>query len=56
MILFTVLTIVLLVLAGIALFAVTAGGATFIVVLGDLIVCGVLIIGIIRLMIKKRKK
>jgi hypothetical protein len=55
MILFAILAIILLVLAGIALFAVAAGGATFIVVFGDVIVCIALIALIIRALSKRKK-
>ena len=55
MILFTILAIIVLVLVVAAALALGVGGAALAIVFGDLIVFGVIIVGIIRWM-KKRKK
>lgn len=56
MILFTILTIVAAIVAVIALLSVIAGGAAFIVVFGDLIVCVAIIVLLIRLIFKRKNK
>lgn len=56
MILFTVLTILAALIGVIALIALIGGGAAFIVVFGDLIVCVAIITLLIRWIIKRKKK
>lgn len=56
MILFTILTIMLLVVAAVAVLAIGIGGGAFVVVFGDLIVCVVFIALIIRCLIRRKRK
>ena len=56
MILFITLTIVLLLLAISAIIAVAVGGVAFILVFGDVIVCVMIIVFIVKHLTKKRKK
>ena len=56
MILFTILAIMLLIVTGVAVVALGVGGAAFIVVFGDLIVCAVIIAFIIKRLIRRKKK
>lgn len=56
MVLLTILTITALLLIGIVVATVCVGGAAFIVVFGDVIVCVVFIALIIKLIIKRRIK
>lgn len=55
MILFTILLITLLVLAIIVTFSIGIGGAAFIVVFGDVIVCMLVIVWIMKKILKRRK-
>ena len=55
MILLTILALILLILAVTVILAVSLGGATFIIVFGDVIVCAVFIVLIIRFIIKRKK-
>lgn len=55
MILFTILLIILLLITVITVLALSAGGAAFIVLFGDVIVCGFLIIWIMKRLIKRKK-
>ena len=55
MILLTILALILLILAVTVILAVSLGGATFIVVFGDVIVCAVFIVLIIRFIIKRKR-
>ena len=56
MILFTILLITLIVLLAVSVVAIGAGGAAMIVVFGDVIVCMGFIIGIMRWLIRKKKR
>ena len=56
MVLFIILITILLILAVIGVFLVSLGGAVFTVIFGDVIVCIVLIILIIRFLIKRKKR
>ena len=55
MILFTILLITLILLIAITIVIASIFGASFIVVFGDVIVCAVLIVWIIKKMIKGKK-
>ena len=55
MILLTILALILLILAVTVILAVSLGGATFIIVFGDVIVCAVFIVLIIRFIIKRKR-
>lgn len=55
MILFTVLALILMILAVVTITFVSIFGAGFIVIFGDVIICGVLIGAIMKRIIKKRK-
>ena len=55
MILFCILMIIALILAIITIAAVSVGGAAFIIVFGDVIVCIALIILLIRFLAKRKK-
>lgn len=55
MIIFTVLTLILSLLIMITAFAIAIGGASFIIIFGDVIVCIVFIGIILRTISKKRK-
>ena len=54
MVLLTILALILLILAVTVILAVSLGGAAFIIVFGDVIVCAVFIVLIIRLIIKRK--
>lgn len=56
MILFTILTIMMLIVAAVAILAIGIGGGVFVVVFGDLIVCVALIALIIRHKVRRRRK
>lgn len=56
MILFTILAIIAVIITVIALVALIAGGAAFIVVFGDLIVCVALIILLMRWLFNRKRK
>ena len=56
MILATILTIVLVLLAIIVITAVAIGGTAFIIIFGDVIVCIAIIAGIILWLVKRKKK
>ena len=56
MILLTILAIIVAILLAIAIITISVGGAAFIVVFGDLIVCVVFIALIIRFMIRRKSK
>lgn len=56
MILATILAIILVLLLAIVIAAVTLGGAAFIVIFGDVIVCIAIIAGIIYWLVKRKKK
>lgn len=55
MVLLTILALILLILAVTVILAVSLGGATFIIVFGDVIVCAVFIVLIIRFIIKRKR-
>lgn len=55
MVLLTILALILLILTVTVILAVSLGGATFIIVFGDVIVCAVFIVLIIRFIIKRKK-
>lgn len=55
MILFTILLLTLLLITVLTVLAISAGGATFIVLFGDVIVCGFLIIWIMKKLINRKK-
>lgn len=55
MILFTILLLVLMLLIAITVVLVSIFGAGFIVIFGDVIICIVLIVWILKKMIKRRK-
>lgn len=54
MILFTILLLILLLLVLAFVFAVSIGGATVIILFGDVIVCAVFIVLLIKYLIKRR--
>ena len=56
MILFTILALIALMLTLITVALISIGGTTFIMVFGDLIVCVVFIVLLMKLIFKKRKK
>ncbi len=56
MILFTVLLIILAIIAVLAFLALSIGGAAFIVLFGDLIVCIFLIVWIMKRFFRKRRR
>lgn len=55
MILFTILTLMALILIGVVIAAVASAGAAFILVFADVIVCIAFIILILRFLIKRRR-
>ena len=55
MVLLTILALILLILTVIVILAVSLGGATFVIVFGDVIVCAVFIVLIIRFIIKRKR-
>ena len=55
MILFTILSIILIVLMIGLVFAIAIGGAGAIILFGDVIVCGFIIVWIMRHLIKKKR-
>lgn len=55
MILFLILLLTLLLITVITVLAISAGGAAFIVLFGDVIVCGFIIIWILRMLVKRKK-
>lgn len=55
MILFSILLLTLLILTVITVVAISLGGAAFIVVFGDVIVCIVLIALLIKILMKRKK-
>lgn len=55
MILFTILTVTLIVLIGIIVLAVAIGGGATIIIFGDVIVCVAILIWILKRLLKKRK-
>lgn len=56
MILFTILTLVLLILAVFTIIAMLFGGSVFLLIFGDALVCLALIFMIVKRTINKRKK
>jgi Flp pilus assembly protein TadB len=56
MILITILALILFILIGIIVCTVSIGGATFIVIFVDVIVCVLFIVWLIRFLTKKKKK
>lgn len=56
MILFTILAIILVIITVIAVLTIAIGGAGFIVIFGDLIVCAVIIGLIMKALFRKRHK
>ena len=56
MILFTILLITLAIIAVSSVLILSVGGAAFIVIFGDLVVCMAIIIWIMRRLAKRRKK
>lgn len=55
MILFMILLLTLLFIGVITVLAISAGGAAFIVLFGDVIVCGFIIIWIMKKLVKRKK-
>lgn len=55
MVLLTILALILLILAVTVILAVSLGGSMFIIVFGDVIVCAVFIVLIIRFIIKRKR-
>ena len=55
MILFSILALTLLILTIITVVAISIGGAAFIIVFGDVIVCIVLIALLIKILMKRKK-
>lgn len=55
MVLFMILLLTLLLITVITVLAISAGGAAFIVLFGDVIVCGFLIIWIMKKLVKRKK-
>lgn len=55
MILFSILAVMLIILTVITVVVVGAAGAGFIVIFGDVIVCAVLIVFLMKRLIKRRK-
>ena len=55
MVLLTILALRLLILAVTVILAVSLGGATFVIVFGDVIVCAVFIVLIIRFIIRRKR-
>lgn len=56
MILFAILAIIALIVLIVAIALISVGGAGFIVIFGDLIVCVAIIVFIIKLLSKRRKR
>ena len=56
MILFTILALILIILTVVTVVALSALGATAIVIFGDVIVCAVFIVLIIKALIKRKRK
>nr|DAV24930.1 MAG TPA: ATPase [Bacteriophage sp.] len=56
MILFTILLLTFAILATISVIVLSAGGAAFIVVFGDVFVCMLLIVWIMKRLLKRKKK
>lgn len=56
MVLFTILVLTLLLLVLFGIFAISVGGAAVIVLFGDVIVCAVFIIMVLKFLVNKRKK
>jgi hypothetical protein len=56
MILITVLALILFILIGMVLLTISIGGATFIVLFGDVIVCALCIVWLIKCLAKRKKK
>lgn len=56
MILISMLVLIALVLIGVVFLAVTIGGSLFVIIFGDVIVCVVFIVFLIRFLIKRRRK
>ena len=56
MILFTILAVTLIILTRITVLAVGAGGAIFVVLFGDVIVCIFLIVWLMKRLIDKKKE
>ena len=56
MVLFTILALTLIILVTIGLLLIGAGGAVFITVFGDIIICAVFIVLIMRWLFKRKKK
>ena len=56
MILFMVLALTLIFLIIFAVFAISVGGAAMIVLFGDIIVCAVFIVMVLKFLVNKRKK
>ena len=54
MVLFTILLIMLAIISIITILAISAGGALFVILFGDVIICAVLIVGIMIRLIKKK--
>lgn len=56
MILFTILLLTLFLLILFGVLAISIGGATTIIVFGDVIICGIFIVLLMRKIIKKKRK
>jgi Flp pilus assembly protein TadB len=56
MILIAILALILFILIGFIIITVSIGGATFIVLFGDVIVCVLFIVWLIRFLTKRKKK
>lgn len=55
MVLFTILTIIALFLVAFTILAVAAGGTVFIIIFGDVIVCVMIILWIMKRLIRRKK-
>lgn len=56
MILFTILLIMILILAVVAITVISVGGSAFLVIFGDLIVCIAIIVFIMKHLIERKKR
>ena len=56
MILLTILLLTLLILVGVTIFAISLGGAVFIIIFADVIVCALFIVWLVKRLIGRKKK
>ena len=56
MILFTILLIMILILAGVAIAVISIGGSAFLVIFGDLVVCIAILVFIMKRLIGRKRK